>query len=173
LTERNAAAVEQAILGDGPREVEMDAKSLQEIVSIEVERLSGGAPVNAAVAEGVVTLTGEVKDDMHRVLIEQELLRLPEVLDVHNHLHVATPSGDLRTQLLALLACEHVSTAGVQIEAQDGAVVLSGQAASWFDRDAVERLAWTLPGVRSVANRVTLPPGAVEPDGDGADISQT
>lgn len=150
----------------------MDAKTLQEVVAIEVERLSSGAQVCATVVEGVVTLTGAVQSDMRRVLIEQELLRLPEVLDVHNHLHVTAPSGDLRTQLLALLEREHITTAGLQIEGQDGAVILSGQAASWFDRDAVERLAWTLPGVRSVANRVALPPGAVEPDGDGAEISQ-
>lgn len=150
----------------------MDAKTLQEIVEIQVERLSGGAPIRATVAEGVVTLTGAVQNDMRRVLIEQELLQLPEVLDVHNHLHVATPAGDLRTQLLALLEREQVAIAGVEIEVRDGAVALSGQAASWFDRDAVERLAWTLPGVRSVENRVTLPEGAVQPDGEGAEIAQ-
>lgn len=146
----------------------MDAKTLQEIVSIEVERVSGGAPVKAVVVEGVVTLTGEVKDDARRVLIEQELLRLPEVLDVHNHLHVPTPSGDVQTQLLALLEREGVPTSGMKLEEHGGAVVLSGRASSWFDRDAAERLAWTLPGVRSVENRISLPPDAVQPDDDGA-----
>ncbi|TAJ69830.1 MAG: BON domain-containing protein [Phenylobacterium sp.] len=150
----------------------MDARTLQEIVEIQVERLSGGAPICATVFEGVVTLTGAVQNDMRRLMIEQELLRLPEVLDVHNHLHVPTHAGDLRTQLLALLEREGVAIAGVRIEAADGAVALSGQATSWFDRDAIERLAWTLPGVRSVENRVGLPPGAVEPDGEGVEISQ-
>lgn len=146
----------------------MNSQTLQEIVAIEVKRLSGGAPVAAAVADGVVTLTGAVQDDERRVLIEQELLRLPEVLDVHNHLEVATPAGDLRTKFRALLEREEVPTTGITIEAEDGAVVLSGRAASWFDRDAAQRLAWTLPGVRSVENRITLPPEAVEPDVDGA-----
>lgn len=146
----------------------MNSQTLQEIVAIEVKRLSGGAPVAAAVADGVVTLTGAVQDDERRVLIEQELLRLPEVLDVHNHLEVATPAGDLRTKFRALLEREEVPTTGITIEAEDGAVVLSGRAAGWFDRDAAQRLAWTLPGVRSVENRITLPPEAVEPDVDGA-----
>lgn len=146
----------------------MNSQTLQEIVAIEVKRLSGGAPVAAAVADGVVTLTGAVQDDERRVLIEQELLRLPEVLDVHNHLEVATPAGDLRTKFRALLEREEVPTTGITIEAEDGAVVLSGRAASWFDRDAAQRLAWALPGVRSVENRITLPPEAVEPDVDGA-----
>jgi len=172
LTKRNAASAGQTILQGGPREVEMDAKTLQEIVEIQVERLSGGAPICATVFEGVVTLTGAVQNDARRVLIEQELLHLPEVLDVHNHLHVATPAGDLRTQLLALLDREGVAMAGAKIEVRDGTIVLSGQAANWFDRDAIERLAWTLPGVRSVENRVALPPGAVEPDGEGAEVSQ-
>lgn len=144
----------------------MDAKTLQEIVSIRVERLSGGAPIKAVLVEGVVTLTGEVKDEARRVLIEQELLRLPEVLDVHNHLHVPTPEGDVQTRLRALMEREGVATSGVKIEDHEGRVVLSGEAASWFDRDAAERLAWTLPGVRSVENRLALPPDAVQPDVD-------
>lgn len=146
----------------------MDTKTLQEIVAIEVKRLSGGAPVCATVFEGVVTLTGAVQNDMRRTLIEQELLSFPEVLDVHNHLHVATPAGDIRTQLLTLLQREDVPTAGLKIQEAAGAVILSGKAAGWFDRDAAERLTWTLPGVRSVENRITLPRDAVQPDADGA-----
>lgn len=145
----------------------MDSQTLEDIVAIEIERLSGGAPICATVLDGVVTLTGAVQNDMRRVLIEQELLRLPQVLDVQNHLHVATQVGDLRTQLLALLEREDVPAKGLEIEVEGGKVALSGGAASWFDRDAVERLAWTLPGVRSVTNRITLPPDAVEPDVDG------
>ena len=141
----------------------MDSQILQQIVAIEVERLRGGAPIRASVSEGVVTLTGAVQDDGRRILIEQELRRLPEVLDVHNHLHVPTPTGDLRTQFLTLLEREDVPAAGLKIEAEGGAVVLSGRAASWF-----ERLAWTLPSIGSVENRITLPPGAAEPDVDGA-----
>jgi len=146
----------------------MDSQTLQEIVAMEVARLGGGAPICATVVEGVVTLTGAVQNDMRRILIEQELLRIPEVLNVRNHLHVAAPAGDLRTQLLALLQREDVPVAGMKIETEDGAVVLSGRAASWFDRDAAERLAWTLPGVHSVENRITLPPDAVQPDADSA-----
>lgn len=147
----------------------MDSQTLQEIVDIEMQRLSSGAPICATVSEGVVTLSGVVQNDVRRILIEQELLRRPEVLDVHNHLHVATPIGDIRTQLLALLERDDVPTAGLRIEAEDGAVILSGPAATWFDRDAAERLAWTLPGVRSVENRISLPPGAVQPDTDAFD----
>ena len=147
----------------------MDDKTLREIVVAEIEGLSGGAPVSATVFEGVVTLNGTVQTGMRRLLIEQELLRLPEVLDVRNHLHVAEPGGDLGDQLLAALKHEKVATDELKVEVRDGAVILSGQAQSWFDRDAAERLAWTLPGVRSVENRVSLPAGAFEPDRDNTE----
>lgn len=146
----------------------MNDKALQDIVDVELERLGGGGAIAAAVFEGVVTLTGSVPDEMRRVLIEQELLRLPEILDVRNHLEVASPPGDARTRLLILLQREGVPCDGVEVAEADGAVILSGRAASWFDRDAAERLAWTLPGVQSVDNRITLPPEAVRPDADGA-----
>lgn len=148
----------------------MDDKALQEAVAQAVERLSDGAPVAASVAGGVVTLTGAVQDEMRRTVIEQELLRLPEVLDVRNHLHVAAPVGDLRTQLRILLETHDVEAGGIVIEEADGALTLSGTATGWFDRDAAERLAWTLPGVASVTNRIVLPPDAVEPDDGSAGL---
>ena len=146
----------------------MECQTLQQTIALEVERLCGGAPIRATVVDGVVTLSGPVENETRRVLIEQELLRLPEVADVRNHLQVATPAGDLWTQLITLLEREDVPTAGLTIAAESGAIVLSGQAAGWFDRDAAERLAWTLPGVRSVDNRITLPPDAVQPDAEAA-----
>jgi len=169
LMERNAGQGEHVsvtVPHDG--RFVMGDKALQGIVAAEVKRLSEGAPVRATVCEGVVTLSGTVQNDMCRTLIEQELLQLAEVLDVQNHLHVAAPPGDIRTQILALLEHQDVPTAGLKVEENAGAVVLAGEAASWFDRDAAERLAWTVPGVRSVENRVTLPPGAVDPGADAA-----
>lgn len=146
----------------------MGQQTLQQIIDAEIARLGEGAAISAQVVDGVVTLRGTAPNEMRRVLIEQELLRIPEVLDVHNHLQPPAPPGDIRDKLLARLEQTDVVTTGVRIEEAGGAVVLSGEAASWFDRDAVERLAWTLPGVHSVENRITLPPGAVEPDVDGA-----
>jgi len=146
----------------------MSDKDIQDIIAALLARLGGGAPIKASLVEGVVTLTGAVPDAALSRLIEQELLGLPEVLDVRNHLQVAAPAGDPRARLQALLRREDVPCDQLEVAEADGAVILSGRAESWFDRDAAERLAWTLPGVRSVDNRITLPPGAVRPDADGA-----
>jgi osmotically-inducible protein OsmY len=148
----------------------MSSAGVSDIVAAEVRRLSQGAPVAVVVADGVATLTGEVPDVERRRLIEQGLLQLREVEDVHNFLRVAPPPGDVVAQLRGVLAREGVQIPDLQIDARDGELTLRGHAQGWFDRDAAERLAWTLPGVRQVANRIELPAGAVEPEpptGDG------
>lgn len=146
----------------------MDSSTLTEAVRAELERIGPLPAVEARMADGIVTLSGAVVDaDLSR-RIEQRLLALPEVLDVHNYLDVTPPCEGLKAQLLALLAAEAVSTAELGVAVERGVVTLSGQASSWFDRDAMDRLAWTLPGVREVVNQVALPAGAVEPDRDAA-----
>lgn len=146
----------------------MSATPLQDLVAAEVRRLAPGAAVQVSLVDGVATLTGEAPDEASVRRIEQGLLQLAEVADVHNHLRVPPPAGDLRSQLLALLAREGVGLPQLEVRSDDGAVTLYGRAEAWFDRDAAERAAWTLPGVRAVTNRIALPEGAVTPE-DGGD----
>jgi len=146
----------------------MDNATLTEAVRAELERIGPLPALEARMADGIVTLSGSVPDADLRRRVEQQLLALPEVLDVHNYLDVTPPCDGLKDQLIALLAREGVATDDLRVGIDDGVVTLSGQAASWFDRDVMGRLAWTLPGVREVVNRVTLPPGAVEPDRDAS-----
>lgn len=134
-------------------------------IGAEVQRLAAGAPVHVEFQDGVATLTGEVPDAARRREIEQALLQRVEVLDVRNFLRIAPPPGDLPHRVEDLLQREGVRIEGLAVEAADGAVTLYGEAAGWFDRDAAERLAWTLPGVQAVSNRIRLLPGAVEPEG--------
>ena len=146
----------------------MTTQTIPDIVAAEVRRLSQGAPVHVSFADGVATLTGETPDATTRRLIEQGLLLLPEVIDVHNHIRLAPPAGDLATQLEALLRREGVAVDRLRIGVSEGAVTLTGAAQGWFDRDAAERLAWTLPGVARVENLIVIPEGAVEPEsGEG------
>ena len=146
----------------------MDNAALTKAVRAELGRMGPFPTIEARMADGIVTLSGSVASDDLRRRIEQQLLDLPEVLDVHNYLDIQPPSDGLADQLMARLAREGVATEGAQIAVGDGVVTLSGEAASWFDRDAMGRLAWTLPGVREVVNRMTLPAGAVEPDRDAS-----
>lgn len=144
----------------------MDNATLTKAVRAELKRIGAPPTIEAKMADGIVTLSGSVAEpDLSRRL-EQQLLALPEVLDVHNYLDVRSSRGGLEEQLRALLAREGVAADDLRVTVENGVVTLSGQAASWFDRDAMGRLPWRVPGVREVINRVSLPPGAVEPDRD-------
>jgi osmotically-inducible protein OsmY len=144
----------------------MDNSQLQKAVRAELSRISGAGEIESESADGIVVLSGVVADPQKAREVEQRLLALPEVMDVHNYLRVAAPSDGFEARLRALLEREGVADAGLEIRYADGVVTLSGEAEGWFDRDAMGRLAWTLAGVREVDNRVTLPAGAVEPGMD-------
>jgi hypothetical protein len=59
---------------------------------------------------------------------------------------------------------EGVAVAGLTIEPTEGGLRLRGEAQGWFDRDAADRLAWSLPGVREVLNEISIPPDAPDPE---------
>jgi osmotically-inducible protein OsmY len=160
------AVINRIEVGTGPGP-DVDVARAAADALAAIEDLAGN-PICASVADGVVTLHGEVPEERQRIVPEQELLRLANVADVRNLLHVALPSGDPARQLLVLLRRQGVGAEGLQIAVRGGVVALSGKAESWFDRDVAERLAWTLPGVHAVTNQVDLPPDAAVPEaGDG------
>lgn len=142
----------------------MTQSSIVESVRAELKRLGCGDEIQVRAQGGVVTLSGRVADAQARRMIRQEILRLPQVLDLRNELEPPAPAGDLATQVRALLARESVRIGDLTVAAEGGVVTLSGAAEGWFDRDAAERLAWTLPGVHEVRNEVRIPPDAVDPN---------
>lgn len=144
----------------------MDNAPLSAAVRAELDKFGPLPDLHAKMADGIVTLSGTVPDEELRRRIEQQLLALPDVLDVHCYVDVTPPCDGLEDRFLAMLAREGVAADELGVTIEGGVVTLSGRAASWFDRDAMGRLAWTLPGVREVVSRVTLPPSAVEPGRD-------
>jgi osmotically-inducible protein OsmY len=46
----------------------------------------------------------------------------------------------------------------VNVTAQDGKVILSGNVHSWAERQEAERAAWAAPGVSQVDDRLTVVP---------------
>lgn len=142
----------------------MNDQSVIDAVRAELKRLGQGKAIHVSANAGIVTLSGQVRDSALKRVVAQEILRLPEVLEVRNELTVPPPPGDVRDQLRQLLAAEGVVADRITIATENGVVTLSGDAEGWFDRDAAERLAWTLPGVRKVVNDVRIPPEAPNPE---------
>ena len=129
------------------------------------------AKLTVRIASGIVLLNGEVPSEALRRRIEQQILALPDVRDVHNYLKVVPPCDGLEAQLLATLCSLGVAVENLTVTIHKGVVTLSGCADSSSDRDAMARAAWTLEGVCEVDNRVGLRHDAPEPGGDGASAS--
>lgn len=135
-----------------------------------------GCRIGLIVADGVVTLRGEVDDEQQRTAAEQCLRDGPGVADVHNLLVLRSeaealdPAGWVRETIARkdLRIRDFAVELGPQQE-----VRLVGQTDSWFDRDAAERAAWSAPGVRAVDNRIALLAAAVDPEAEWSGMPES
>ncbi|MCR5879813.1 BON domain-containing protein [Phenylobacterium sp. J367] len=140
-------------------EAAMDDATLTPAALAVLEGSGFAERVHAKMASGIVTLCGSAPDQAASRSLEGRLLALPGVLDVHNYLDIGCPDEGLEARLRAALAREGFEAPGLRMTAEHGVVTLSGEAGSWSERDACGRLAWRLPGVREIINRIDLPPG--------------
>ncbi len=112
---------------------------------------------------GMVTLTGTVKEQFHKSLAADTVEGLPGVKSVSNQLTLKeeTPSDNadrwLRLKVeTALLFHADVNFVKTKVSAQDGIVVLKGEAADMTQRDLTTAYARDVEGVKSVKNEMTL-----------------
>ena len=116
--------------------------------------------VQVKVQDGWVTLTGQVDWQFQRGAAESEIRKLSGVAGVFNNitLKVRVQPGDVKRKI------EDALKRSAEIEAQaisvsvlgDGKVALDGQVHDWQERDAVERAAWSAPGVTLVEDRLSI-----------------
>jgi osmotically-inducible protein OsmY len=109
-----------------------------------------------------VTLEGHVQTWPERVHAEQAVQRLVGVKCVSNLISVLrtnTPAEDIRRQILGALRRQADREAHrIEVDVDDGVVTLKGSVRSWAERNAVERAAQHVPGVRRVEDKTTLDP---------------
>jgi osmotically-inducible protein OsmY len=114
--------------------------------------------VVAQVEQGAVTLKGEVEHDYQRRIAEQEVRSLNGVTRLRNEIALKPRLApeDLKRRIEEALARNAVDTSSVRLDVDEGGVTLTGAVRTWFDREAVERLIWSAPGVRAVDNRLVI-----------------
>jgi len=117
--------------------------------------------VEVTVANGWLTLRGEVEQGFQKRAAERAVRRLTGVRGVTNLVAVRPPEpvseADVEQDIRdALRRRRDIDAERIDVDVADGTVVLSGEVRSWMERDEAERIAWAAPGVGDVEVRLSL-----------------
>ena len=121
---------------------------------------------------GVVVLSGQVSESIHKYLAQETAAGIPGVQSVENRLEVkleGTEESDswIRAKVRSVLALHrNVSGSGTEVDIRDGVITLRGVATSDAQRDLASEYAEDVKGVLRVTNVMTVviaPAKPVEP----------
>ncbi|MGC5020887.1 BON domain-containing protein [Micromonospora sp. DT47] len=117
--------------------------------------------LQVTVADGWVTLRGEVEWEYQRRAAERVVGRLTGVRGVSNGITVrpaAPPAGDELPERIvdALVRSGAIEPDRVSVRVYGDTALLDGQVHSVLERDEVERIIWSAPGIREVHNHLTV-----------------
>jgi osmotically-inducible protein OsmY len=116
--------------------------------------------VKVTVQKGWVTLAGELNWQYQRKDAEDAVRKLSGVTGVTNSIALkpTVSVSDIKRKIEGALARHaHIEAEGIRINVRDGnKVSLEGKVDSWDEREAVENAAWSVAGVQSVDDRLTI-----------------
>jgi osmotically-inducible protein OsmY len=115
--------------------------------------------VQVKVQQGWLTLGGEVEWGFQRTAALQDLSKLRGVSGITNDIVVKprVSAHDIERRIGdALKRTTEREANAVKVSVCEGAVTLIGHVSTWADRYAVERAAWSAPGVRSIDDQLVV-----------------
>jgi osmotically-inducible protein OsmY len=115
--------------------------------------------ISVTVNKGLVTLTGEVPWHFQRGAVENAIRRLMGVTGVVNNIVVRprVQASDVKTKIEnALRRRAEIEARDIRVSVTNDKVTLDGKVDNWDERQAVERAAWSAPGVRIVEDHLTV-----------------
>ncbi|CAN7712894.1 BON domain-containing protein [Rhizobium sp. LjRoot98] len=115
--------------------------------------------VLAKVTKGWVTLSGKVEWQYQKIAALDAVKRLTGLIGVTNNIEVKplVSSFDVKKRIEdALKRTAEVEANGITVLVADGKVTLEGHVHAWPERSAVERAAWSAPGVNAVVDHIRV-----------------
>jgi hyperosmotically inducible periplasmic protein len=121
--------------------------------------------VQVSSKDGVVTLTGTVTQNNHKTLAEETVSSLPGVKSVDNKLNIKGEGEGVAEQTDGWLALKvktalffhrDVNAFKTKVDAKEGVVTITGEAANQAQKDLVTEYAKDIDGVKDVKNDMTV-----------------
>jgi len=118
--------------------------------------------IKVVVRNGWVTLEGTVDWHYQKEAAERDVRNLQGVVGVTNLIKVAAPQispEEVKARIQrALERSAQLEAQRINVEVQDGKLILTGRVRSMAERDQVEAAAWSTKGVSEVENRIVVSP---------------
>jgi len=120
--------------------------------------------ITVTVANGWVTLNGTLEFYHQSAAAERVVRHLTGVRGVSNSILLKAPAVQVRPSDVAakieaaFKRSAEVDARRINVNAQNGKVILSGNVRSWTERQEAERAAWAAPGVTQVDDRLAVIP---------------
>lgn len=115
--------------------------------------------VKVVVDKGWITLTGAVEWYFQKETAERRVQNLPGVQGVTNLIEIKpkVQPEDLKRRIeAALVRSAETDAKRIQVDVQNGKVVLKGKVHSWYEKEEAKREAWLAPGVREVVDQLQI-----------------
>lgn len=119
--------------------------------------------VKAKSSEGVVTLSGTVRDGDLRSLAEDTVRDLPGVMSVKNEIKISAEDMDKKSDSwiafkarATLLTKANISSANTKLDVKEGVVTLTGTAENEAQRELTAAYIKDIEGVQSVNNQIAV-----------------
>jgi len=118
--------------------------------------------VHVKADDGVVTLTGTVRDSDDKALAEDTVENLPGVVRVENRIDIKGEAAEHSDAWIALkvrgelLVKGNVSATATKVDVKDGVVTLTGTATSSAQKDLTGIYAKEIDNVKSVRNEIVI-----------------